>query len=222
MQELNALRRGYEQKIAQKKSGFELMAKMIGYTIQEMGKAGLLENEVEVWGRLKSFKSAYENYHKKAIDDCFGIRIIAKNDKDLEKIQQQLDKIFIVEKTKDHGKKSNTKYNAVHQMIRMNEHYADTHKLNIEGMPIIEIQFWNNELENMCETGEISYSKLKHKDLKKIQTVYKQNPFEVYRNLPTYYEIRGNKIRMLSAEETLRKIYPDLVCEEHSDIEISM
>lgn len=80
--------------------------------------------------------------------------------------------------------------------------------------PAVEIQYWNNELEEMCETGEISYSKYKHKDMKRIQEMYDENPFATYKNLPTYYEIRGNKIRMLSAEETLIKLYPDLIRHE--------
>ena len=36
----------------------------------------------------------------------------------------------------------------------------------------------------------------------------------MYKNLPTYYAIRGNRIRILSEEETLRKLYPDLIRHE--------
>ena len=86
LQEVTELRRKYENEIEEKKGGFELIARIIGYTIYKMKMEGLLEQDVEVWGRLKSFKSAYENYQKKAIDDCFGIRIIAQNDGDLEKV----------------------------------------------------------------------------------------------------------------------------------------
>lgn len=214
LQEVTELRRKYENEIEEKKGGFELIARIIGYTIYKMKMEGLLEQDVEVWGRLKSFKSAYENYQKKAIDDCFGIRIIAQNDSDLEKVRKQIEKLFIVDQTKDHRKKSASKYNAIHEMVHLDSAFISAHNMKEELTPAVEIQYWNNELETMCETGEISYSKYKHKDMKRIQEMYDENPFDVYRNLPTYYEIRGNRIKMLSAEETLKKLYPDLVMYE--------
>lgn len=214
LQEVTELRRKYENEIEEKKGGFELIARIIGYTIYKMKMEGLLEQDVEVWGRLKSFKSAYENYQKKAIDDCFGIRIIAQNDGDLEKVRKQIEKLFVVDQTKDHRKKSASKYNAIHEMVHLDSSFISAHNMKEELTPAVEIQYWNNELEEMCETGEISYSKYKHKDMKRIQEMYDENPFDTYKNLPTYYEIRGNKIRMLSAEETLIKLYPDLIRHE--------
>lgn len=214
LQEVTELRRKYENEIEEKKGGFELIARIIGYTIYKMKMEGLLEQDVEVWGRLKSFKSAYENYQKKAIDDCFGIRIIAQNDSDLEKVRKQIEKLFVVDQTKDHRKKSASKYNAIHEMVHLDSSFISAHNMKEELTPAVEIQYWNNELEEMCETGEISYSKYKHKDMKRIQELYDENPFEVYKNLPTYYAIRGNRIRILSEEETLRKLYPDLIRHE--------
>ena len=162
LQEVTELRRKYENEIEEKKGGFELIARIIGYTIYKMKMEGLLEQDVEVWGRLKSFKSAYENYQKKAIDDCFGIRIIAQNDGDLEKVRKQIEKLFVVDQTKDHRKKSASKYNAIHEMVHLDSKFINAHNMKEELIPAVEIQYWNNELEEMCETGEISYSKYKH------------------------------------------------------------
>ena len=60
------LKRDYEEKIENKRKGYELTARMIGYTIQKMKEASLISGDVKVTGRLKSFKSASENYKKKA------------------------------------------------------------------------------------------------------------------------------------------------------------
>ena len=61
-----------------------MTATMIGYIVEKMKNANIISNEVSISGRIKSFKSAYENTGKKAVDDCFGIRIIGPMD-DLRK-----------------------------------------------------------------------------------------------------------------------------------------
>ena len=204
------MKRDYEKRIEQQRQGYEITAKMIGYTIQKMQEAGIISGKVKIKGRLKSFKSASENYSKKAIDDCFGIRIIAEKPEDLEKIKKHLEKILVIEKTKDHRKRKDSEYNAVHQMAHMPSKYIEENHLAPETFPVIEIQYWEAELERMCMSGELSYSKYKKRNIEKIIETYRKNPFEVYANLPTCYEIKGNKIRILSAEETLDTIYPEI------------
>ena len=70
--------RVYNQDIASQTQGYEITAKLIGYVIQKMKAEGIISGNVKITGRIKSFKSAYENYKLKGkvIDDCFGIRII--------------------------------------------------------------------------------------------------------------------------------------------------
>lgn len=221
MQEKKNLKRDYEEKIENKRKGYELTARMIGYTIQKMKEASLISGDVKVTGRLKSFKSASENYKKKAIDDCFGIRIIANKPEDLEAIRKEIENIFVVEKTKNHREKSKTGYNAVHQMVHIDNRYINENHLNPNIFPIIEIQYWEEELERMCISGELSYSKYKKRDVTKIAQQYKENPYYIYENLPIYYEINGNSLRRLSKEETLIKIYPEIELieqEEEEDI----
>lgn len=210
MQEEGSLKRAYEKRIAQKRKGYEITAKMIGYTIQKMKAAKIITGNVQIKGRLKSFKSARENYSKKAIDDCFGIRIIAEKTEDLEAIRRQLEKILVIEQTKDHRNKRETLYDAVHQMAHIDSRYIEANNLDPEIFPIIEIQYWSKELEIICSKGELAYSKYKKRNVDKIMETYAKNPYDVYANLPTCYEINGNKIRILSAEETLATIYPEL------------
>lgn len=94
----------YDEHIIHQKPGFEATARLIGYVIEKMQQERLISQNVEVTGRIKSYASAYENSHKKILDDCFGIRIIGK-DEDLKKIEEELEKFLVVDKTKDHRKK---------------------------------------------------------------------------------------------------------------------
>ena len=70
-----------------------MTAAMIGYIVEKMKRANIVSGNVSVSGRIKSFKSAYENTGKKAVDDCFGIRIIGPME-DLKKIQAEIEKIL--------------------------------------------------------------------------------------------------------------------------------
>lgn len=211
METIENLRKKYENRLRKYKNGYEAIAKIIGYTILKMKQRGQITGEAKITGRLKSFKSVEENYKNKSIDDCFGIRVIAENDSDLQKIKAELEKIFIVEKTKDHRKKQGTKYNGIHEIVQMNPAYIERMRgIGIEECPKIEIQYWNEDLEKKCINGELAYSKYKNRDIEQILETYRKRPYQLYSNLPTYYEIRGNKIRMLSAEETLRRVYPEI------------
>ena len=209
MKDIEEMRAGYFDYIEKQRKGYEMTAAMIGYIVQKMKEASLIEGEVEISGRIKSFKSAYENTGKKAVDDCFGLRIIGK-DEDLIKIEQELRKILVVDATKDHRKKSNTQYNGVHKMVHMDSKYAEKNGVSSVIFPEIEIQYWDEEMKEKCILGELSYANYKKRDLLAILDGLDNDPDSVYKNLPACYEIKGNNIRRLSSQETLYKIYPEI------------
>lgn len=198
----------YDEHIIHQRPGFEATARLIGYVIEKMQQERLISQNVEVTGRIKSYASAYENSHKKILDDCFGIRIIGK-DEDLKKIEEELEKFLVVDKTKDHRKK-NTAYNAVHQMAHIKQEYTANSKLNYDLFPLVEIQYWNDELKTLCVEGALSYANYKKSAFKHIMDELQESPKLVFKELPTYYEVKGNRIRQLSASETLAKIYPEI------------
>lgn len=203
-------REEYTSYIEQKRPYYEMLARMIGYIVKRMQEEGRILGKVKITGRLKSFKSASENESKKAIDDCFGIRIIAESEVDLDRIEAEIAKLLDVKKTKNHKKDTRTPYDGIHQMVGIPQKYADINNLNSSDFPIIEVQYWTEALERKCVSGELAYSKYKSKDLIKIAEIYKSNPKIVFENLPICYEILGNSIKRLSDEEALFKTYPEL------------
>lgn len=210
MKKITDSKETYESYIEQKRKGYEIIAQMIGYIEKRMREEGKILEKVKITGRLKSFKSASENARKKTIDDCFGIRIVAESEVDLDRIQAEIEKILDVKKTKNHKKDYMTSYDAIHQMVGLPQKYVDMNNLDSNDFPIIEIQYWSGELERKCVSGELAYSKYKSKDLMEISKRYKSEPNVVFENLPICYEISGNSIRRLNGEESLFKLYPEL------------
>ena len=209
MKSIEEMRASYYERIENQRRGYEITAAMIGYIVQKMQEASIISGNVSISGRIKSFKSAYENTGKKAVDDCFGLRIIADYE-DLVKIEQELRKILVVDATKDHRKKANTQYNGIHKMVHMDSKYIKNNGMKQEMFPQIEIQYWDKEMEQKCIYGELSYANYKKRDLPAILDGLDNNPETVYSNLPKCYEVKGKDIRMLTPQEALYKLYPEI------------
>lgn len=207
----------YKSFIDHQKQGYEITAKMIGYIIERMKQNNIINGNIQITGRIKSYHSVYENSGKKSVDDCFGIRIVGDNE-DLEKIEEQLKRILIVDRTKDHRKKKK-KYNAVHQMVHIKREYIEGKGIDYDLFPTIEVQYWDMNLEKLCTTGELSYANYKKSDFQRISKEYADNPDNVLGEMPVYYEIKGNKMHMLNPEETLFRLYPEIEEKDSRDDE---
>jgi len=133
---------------------------------------------------------------------------------DLRKIEHEIKKFFIVDATKDHGRKNNSAYNAIHEMIHVIKPASDdngkTRDINSEKFPEIEIQYWDEELMHKCLYGELSYAKYKSKDLQNIMSRLAEDRDAVLADLPMFYIIEGERMKALTAEETLYKMYPEI------------
>ena len=182
MKSIDEMRKSYNSFIERQRVGYEMTAAMIGYIVEKMQRANIVSGNVSVSGRIKSFKSAYENTGKKAVDDCFGIRIIGPME-DLKKIQAEIEKNFKVDATKDHSRKANSSYNAIHEMLHMHA---------------------------KCLYGELSYANYKSKDLIAISERLENDRENVLSDLPVFYTIEGNKIKRLSKQDSLYKMYPEI------------
>ena len=209
MKSIDEMRKSYNSFIERQRVGYEMTATMIGYIVEKMKNANIISNEVSISGRIKSFKSAYENTGKKAVDDCFGIRIIGPMD-DLRKIQAVIESEFTVDATKDHSRKVNSSYNAIHEMLHMKRKYASKSGVNYETFPEVEIQYWDEELREKCVYGELSYANYKSKDLIAISERLENDRENVLSDLPVFYTIEGNKITRLSKQDSLYKMYPEI------------
>ena len=218
MESLDEMRENYYNHIEQKRKGYEATAEMIGYIIKKMQDSGIISGEIIISGRIKSFKSVCENIGKKAVDDYFGIRIIG-NKKDLEQMEKRISKILVVDFVKDHRKRKDTKYNGIHEMAHMDRKYAESNGIDPKLFPEVEIQYWDEETKEKCLCGELSYANYKKKDLLEILDRLNQNPEKTLEDLPMCYEIEGNNIHLLSPEETLYRLYPEIKqIEEQSSV----
>ena len=209
MESLNEMRESYYDYIEQKRRGYEITAKMIGYIIEKMQNAKIISQDIIISGRIKSFKSVCENIGKKAVDDYFGIRIIG-NRKDLEQIEERISKILVVDSVKDHRKRKDTKYNGIHEMVHMDRKYAESNGIDSNLFPEIEIQYWDEKTKEQCLYGELSYANYKSKDLLEIINRLNREPEETLKDLPICYEIEGNTVNILTPEETLYRLYPEI------------
>ena len=209
MKSIDEMRASYYDYIEKQRRGYEITAAMIGYIVQRMQEDSIISGEVTISGRIKSFKSAYENTGKKAVDDCFGLRIIGDRS-DLIRIEKELRKILVVDATKDHSKKKDTSYNAIHEMVHMHRKYAESNGIEPQLFPEIEIQYWDEEMRQKCLYGELSYANYKKRDLPAISNRLDMEPENAFRDLPMCYEIQGNNIRLLEPQETLYKLYPEI------------
>ena len=209
MKQIDEMRKSYNSFIERQRKGYEMTAAMVGYIIERMQEAGMISEDVCICGRIKSFKSAYENTGKKAVDDCFGLRIMGSKE-DLEKIEQELRQMLIVDITNYHRKKKNTSYNAIHEMVHIRAKYMGNSGIEPETFPEIEVQYWNDEVREKCVDGELSYAKYKSKDLLDIIERLNTNREQTLNDLPVFYEIKGREIKKLSKVATLYKMYPEI------------
>lgn len=189
--------------------GYEVTARMIGYVVKKMQQAGIVSSNVKITGRVKSYKSVIGNEQKKAIDDCFGIRIVA-SENELEKIKNELEKVLIIDCTKDHRRKKSTNYKGVHQMAHIKREFTEGRNVDYDLFPEIEIQYWSKEIAKDCIYGWLSYANYKKDDFNKIIEELKFDRQGVLRQLPKYIEINGGEILEYLPEETLYKLYPEI------------
>jgi hypothetical protein len=132
---------------------------------------------------------------------------------------KQIEEILEVEKVKNHRKNPNTKYTGIHYITHINKEMLKNSSFDYNKFPRVEIQYWNKELEHLCLTGELSYSKYKNKNCELIKKLLEENREKNMGKLPICYEIQGRKVRKLSPEETLYKVYPELREEKMEEIE---
>ena len=213
---INSQKKEYEQAIIDIYEIIEKLKEGIKIDSTELK----VDDKVRVEGRIKAFKSAIKNDLKdmKALDDCFGIRIIADNSGDAIMIQQIMkrlsnpklrealgdsiseDTIFRVVEEKNHAQRLATKYNATH-------HISVRNPKNINS-PLIEIQYWDKETEERCTYGDLNHTGYKHIQGK----IQEAKSGKIGIEIPEYYEFdEEGYLYKLDKVEAIRKMFPELI-----------
>lgn len=175
-------------------------------------------NIYQIEARIKSYKSFMNNLLKndnnskiKNLDDCFGIKVMLENDQAIKEVLEKLKKSgYNIREVKDHKKKVNTNYNAIHTILELKE----------SKIPF-EIQLRTPErakgrmphdIYKMCGAKkDITYND-KIKVMREFFRLAKMKMNGQYRSfgqeIPICYRIKEGKIVRLNTKEVIKNLFP--------------
>ena len=201
----------YNKYIGQQQEQFEKVMNFVNKLIMRLKDEARISEYIEFRARIKSARSAIVNDEVKALDDVFGMEIIATTDHELDTIYNELKKWMTTTKTKKHNKPNG--YKANHYTMYFNSdkiHILGIADKDCEYVPIIEYQFKTFEtLIKSSEGGTAEHSIYKGKNKQEIQQKYDKGEYDVF-ELPTMWVSKDGEMIMLTPEKTLKKMYPFL------------
>ena len=202
----------YSEYVEDQKELFMLNLQTIIDDIKKLQNNGEISEYIEVNARIKSFESAYQNVSKKALDDIFGVEILAATEIEIEKIFDSLQEKYIMSKYREHNKKNG--YKAKHFTGAINNNTMDSlgiEKSKKENCPVIEIQG-----KTIGVAIDVLIGKALHSDYKRINRLETQNKYNRDKftagDLPEMWSWKSTEkeYRKLKKEEVLHKLYPFL------------
>lgn len=202
----------YSDYTTNQKRGFIEIIKLIDRCVLEMQNDGELTEYIKINARIKSAESALKNddTDNKALDDVFGIEILAGNKEALKKIIDKLEQYLDVIKERKHNKDNG--YEAVHRTLNLKRDMWEklgTRSIPYTEIPIVEFQFKTFEVKENSVSGPANHWEYKGETKEEIQQKYDRKEFNEH-NLPIMYTVENHRIRILSKQETLRELYPFL------------
>lgn len=216
-------RKIYEKYVDEQQEQFITFINYLNQYINKLKEQNEVLKNVQLRARIKSTRSALRNYEIKALNDVFGIEFVCENEEGLTILQNEMNRILNVTRIKMHNK--NNGYKAIHHSCTMKKELIK--KLNIlleqEGVksvgwdlfPLIEIQYKTSNVFGEANLGRANYQRYKHIEdaqLRRIEQLYKSGKLAIGEIIPYMWmssSIDG-KMKRLSTEEILRKMYPTL------------
>lgn len=204
----------YNEYIVNQRKGFVAVMDFINDRIQDLIDQGKISDFIEIRARIKSAESALKNDDTKALDDIFGMEIITATEEEYDKIIKNLTPYMIKTKSKNHNKPNGYKAKHRYWTFKKEKMQHLEEPLNYENdIPMIEIQFKTAEVQISCNIGSANHEDYKGQKREDIQEKYDKGEFNVF-NTPFMWvsekENQKIKMRLLTEEETLKKIYPFL------------
>lgn len=200
----------YNKYVMQQQKQFEKIMFFINDLINELKDYGEISEYTEVRARIKAPKSALNNDSIKTLDDTFGMEVITVTEHETEIVMKKIQKLMSVQKAKDHDKSNG--YKAKHRIMTFRK--EELGRLGMEEemydvVPMIEFQFKTFETLMRCLKGAAEHTIYKGEQKDKVQEKYDNNKFDVF-EVPTMWVSKNGEMRMLTLEETLKKMYPFL------------
>lgn len=200
----------YNEYIESQRKAFIAIMNFINNRINNMIDEGRISDFIEMRARIKSAESAIKNDDTKALDDIFGIEIITATEEEITTIIKNLTPYMLKTKCKNHDKPNG--YKAKHKYWTFKKdklgHLPDMFSYD-GNIPMIEFQFKTSKVHISCNTGPANHEDYKGEKREDIQRKYDEGKFDVY-NTPYMWASDDGEMRLLSDEETLKKIYPFL------------
>lgn len=207
----------YNEYIESQKKGFIAVMNFINDKLNDLIAKGKISELIQMRARIKSIESAMKNDSGKALDDVFGIEIITATENEITTILQNLAPYMLKTKCKNHNKPNG--YKAKHKywtFKRDKMHHLTDSNIDYEGnIPMIEFQLKTSEVYVKCNNGGTAdHTTYKGETKEEIQQKYDNGKFNVF-NTPTMWVSENDvnstkKMKLLSSEETLKKLYPFL------------
>ena len=181
---------------------------------------GVISPFLNFFARIKATNSALKNHDKKALDDVFGIEFICATDREIQIVQQELERLIYVGKIKMHDK--NNGYKAVHHSCSIKESIINEINNNSkkecgvregkEKFPVVEIQYKTIQVYYEAVYGTASHEKYKDTQLPKLQEFYDEGKLQVGKDIPHMWASNplDANAKKMSMEEVLKKMYPSL------------
>lgn len=209
----------YYNYVSDQRESFIVIMLKINKIINELKNQGEISDYVELRARIKSPKSAFKNDKNKALDDIFGMEVLAATEDELEVIKNKIEEYMVANKEECNKWDKPNGYKAEHRMLTLKKDKTALLGLEneeYENIPEIEFQFKTLEVAINAATGKASHSTYKQVDKEEIQRKYDNHQFSPY-DIPAMWVSENGRMRALKMEEILRKMYPFLVMKKDKE-----
>ena len=214
----------YNKFIIQQQEPFILFINYVNKYINELREKGIISNFLEIRARIKSSNSALKNDQSKVVDDVFGIEFVCATEKEIEVVEKYIEKIVSTIKKKKHNKDNG--YKALHCMYVPNDETVGRinsaqNQYDRDFFPVVEIQYKTIAVDYEANYGSASHEKYKKTDMEEIQRLYNSGKLIQGIYIPYMWvsDINSDKMRELTSEEAIKKMYPSLNIQGRQNIE---
>lgn len=200
----------YNEYVEEQRKGFIAVMNFVNSKINNLIDEGRVSEFIQIRARIKSVASTLLNDSNKALDDIFGIEIITATEEEYDTIIRNLIPYMHKTKSKNHDKPNG--YKAKHKYWTFKKDKMEYLEGDFEyerNIPMVEFQFKTSEVQVKANIGSANHEDYKGEKREYIQKKYDEGGFGIF-NTPFMWASEDRKMRLLSKEETLKKIYPFL------------
>lgn len=209
----------YYNFVSDQREGFVRIMLHINKLINQLKDNGNISEYVELRARIKAPMSAIRNDRKKTLDDVFGMEVLTATESEIEIVKNEIEKYMIANEERCNKWDKPNGYKAEHRMLTLRKDKTEQLGLEneeYENIPEIEFQFKTFEVAINAAIGNASHSKYKNVNQAEIQERYDKNGFSK-NQIPIMWVSDHGRMRALSNEEVLKKMYPFLDTRKNKD-----